>query len=268
MRKPKRYSDGKKIVRWEWTIDGQDVVVDVFLRTRSWGTSFTAYCESPFVEIEDERDLNVLRRATRDRLTALIAVAWESVLVVEVTGERTHWGGGSRNEWSSSGALTFSARSEQRAVISGKPHTRSGPGDRPHEGWTTPEDDGGSSWSDPRTRAMVSDTPENRQALERVSQGLNDLRNGLRALMGSTRLEETLAHLRAGGGLALLSPGEPAEAPAAPVETVPEPVEVGGGLHVSPLGAPRPPGFVQARETINRAARHDGERPVRSRRRR
>jgi hypothetical protein len=243
-REGKRYSNGKRIDTWKVTIDGTDLAIEVFMRHEPWGTSFTAYCAKPYLEIEGVKDLDKLRKDASAQLREKLSVSWEPILVVEVTGLPYSYGSESRETaWRLRAGITLHARSEERATIDGKKMTRSGPAGRPWERWTTPKrEPRRPNWSghdtDENTTAVIPDTPENRLALERVKLAIDAAHTRLLDLLDPNAIQESLLRVLAADSTPLL------------VAESPRTTEVGGGLHVRPLGSPIPADHVTSEDDL------------------
>jgi hypothetical protein len=80
----------------------------------------------------------------------------------------------------------------------GKKIQRKEPSEWPTPHWPEVGPRESESWSDKDMRAIIDDTPENREALTRIFQGFHLLRQRLCDLLSPAKIEETLSKVKAG----------------------------------------------------------------------
>lgn len=196
-------------------------------------TYFLVQLDNPEID-EQDTDINRLRETVFAKIKEQLKIEWRSMLIVTVDSSRSRLfrkelkAATPDTERNAHGKLKLSWERVQIAQHGKnklqrdfnnyyKPfgYTKER-GEKPrevwnrgHDGWPTLGAGENHKHRAGRARsvgAMIPDTPENRLALEAISDQIEKLYDGLSKLLNSTRIEETLAKVAASGLLALSAP--------------------------------------------------------------
>ncbi len=196
------------------------------------GTYFRVQMEEPEID-ERDTDINRLRKTVFAKIKTQLQIEWKSMLVVTVGVHRSRLfrkelksdtpdtensaGGKFEVEWYRVQIAQRGKQKMQRGFNSYyKPmHYGSAPGDKPREVWgsasqgwpnLTSENSRHRHGGGKSVMAMIPDTPENRQALESISDQIEKLYANLSKLLNAKHIEQTLAQIAKTGLLALTGP--------------------------------------------------------------
>jgi hypothetical protein len=236
----------RKFTTWEYRRHGIVVKVPVMLVDAAQSplrddhpakTYFLVELADPEIR-ETHTDINELQQIVFAELAAQLAINWQNVLVVTVTGDRERLFAASAKadtpatRASGTVGLTLCWTRWQIAEVNGQKISREfdyypslvtcPEGKLPREIWQStvnhwPLDAQVATRRRGRQRTeplavMIPDTPAHRQALETLAGQLSQLREQLQRLLGKRQVVRTLAQLAATGVLDLI----PAPAPATP----------------------------------------------------
>lgn len=199
-----RGDKGKKIDTWTLSAEGRTTSVIVYLFHAYGGQRFRAVC-AEYDCSEEHSDINALKKLIAEKVTPLMNVVWTRKIHVTVHAPRVQADARQKDRgatgepgWEINAALKFEAEvyelqigskhirllgdahiSQYELRVGDDAHARQYHGGKP-EG---------------TTQALIDDTPENRAALLRINDGMEELGRRLRALLAPTRIEATLHHV-------------------------------------------------------------------------